>query len=168
MDEFIELLAEFNMNYSKIIDSLNRVQKFLILIGVSEDISFNIHPNILVNIDDDFDKYYKSAYSYGVDRIEQGYEMNNIQILQLQVFGRDKIFKNKSSPLLQTSKSKNSFIFKRLFSSVAIKSYIKPLKRVTKKLKNVITFDIETISVNNVQIPIAISLAYLDKGYAEE
>lgn len=69
--------------------------KYLILTGLTEDITFNIHPNILVRSDDSFNKYYKSTITYVANRMEQGYELNNIQIVQLQVFGGDKVFKNK-------------------------------------------------------------------------
>jgi hypothetical protein len=156
--------------------------KVIIVTAITYEEEFSFHHNVLITNTTTFEEYYTTVKDIIMTNYEDGDPIDVVPMFKVMVWNMDE-FKNKkikitrnatntsngfqTTPPKETGKKSSSFkqtpmnsvSSKRLFSS-----YIKPIKasKINSTVKNFATMDIETINLNNNQVPIAISIAYLN------
>jgi len=139
-------------------------KKIMIVSILSEDKTFYIHKNII--IDENTTIYnYLGKIKHGIQTFyESGYPLTTFQILEVKLWDYNILSKIKG-------KNTNNSIYKleRSFHTSSLnldnKNLISPLKTPKVVKKNAIaTLDLETVKVKNDQIVISISFSYLLEG----
>jgi len=137
-------------------------KKIMIVSILSEDKTFFIHKNIIIDENTTIFNYLDKIKHYIQTFYESGYPLTAFQILQIKLWNYEPktILKGKKN-------TQANFLhkFKRGFHFSCVnnqnKNVIKPLKtpQTVHKMK-IGAIDIETIEFNSIQIPIAISFSY--------
>jgi hypothetical protein len=137
-------------------------KKIMIVSISSEDKSFYIHKNIIIDENTTIFNYLEKIKNNIQTFYESGYPIYIFNILQVRILDYD------TPKLINRNQNyKNPFHkFKRSFYSSCIikqdnKNLIKPLKTPKTLNKELIaTIDVETIDLNNNQFPISLSFSY--------
>lgn len=131
-----------------------------------EDKTFNIHKNIIIDENTTIYEYLEKIKNSIQAFYESGYPITTFNILQVKLWDYDPQAKIKGKKTNNTIyQSRRSFHTNSLISTSKDLNFIKPLK--TPKIVNktlLATIDLETIELNNNQIPISISFSYLLDG----
>jgi hypothetical protein len=134
-------------------------KKVIIVSGIVDGNEFNFHHNILISNNTTFEEYYNNVKNIINNLYDEGYQVDVIPSFKVMVWNMDE-FSNRKIKITKDATTLNyNKISKRMFSS-----YIKPIKaqNINASTASFASMDIETISHNGIQIPIAISLAYSD------
>ena len=129
-------------------------KKVIIITAILNEGEFSYHSNVLINNKTKFNTYYNLVRDNISTLYDHGYSIDAIQFFKVRVFNMD----NLQNKHIKISKDGIKVLGNRNYSTQITKSLIKPLN-APKSIKpsNFNTMDIETIGINNVQIPIAIS-----------
>jgi len=127
-------------------------------ITTSGSAEYNFHHNILIDSTTTFNQYYKEVGEFVNHKLEHGYGYEVIEYYKVKVWNLD-IMKN--SKIKLHNKGKIDFLGYRSYSTSVTKFKksnlsISPIK-VDETIKKFSTMDIETIDINGIQTPIAIS-----------
>jgi DNA polymerase family B len=139
-------------------------KKIMIVSILSENKTFFIHKNIIIDENTTIFNYLDKIKHYIQTFYESGYPLTGFQILQIKLWNYDpktilKGKKNNQANLLH--QFKRSFHYSCVNNKDTNLNTIKPLKIPQSVHKmSITTIDIETIEFNNIQIPVAISFAY--------
>jgi hypothetical protein len=156
-------------------------KKIIIVSALVNEAEFNYHHNVLINNNTTFEEYYNSVKDIINTHYEYGYPIDIIQNFKVRVWNLD-LKENENIKITTSTIDKvknytsnsnynklnsivflkyNKFsLFKKFYSS---KSTIKPLKKGilnNEICKLISTMDVETISFDNKQIPICITICY--------
>jgi hypothetical protein len=133
----------------------------------SEEKEYFIHKNIIINNETSIDQYLSKIESSIKKLYDSGYEFSTFPIIRIKLF----ILENKKIGIKKSNLSpiyiqRRSFYNSSLINKNVNLNSIKPLKSppIFKELKGklICAMDIETINLNNNQIPIAITFSYYD------
>lgn len=140
-------------------------KKIMIVSIFSEDKTFFIHKNIIIDenttIFNYLDKIKHSIQTF----YESGYPLTAFQVLQVKLWNYERKINLKGKKITPQNTIHQ---FKRNFHNNSVKinqtELIKPLKTSKNVNKtSIATIDLETIQLNNKQIPISISFSYILK-----
>jgi len=146
-------------------DEFKKIGKKIIIVAISkDDKTFHIHKNIIIDetttVNNYLDKIKNSIQSF----YESGYPITTFNLLQV------KLWEYNPQATIKGKKAGNTIHkFRRSFHSSCIIpskiNLIKPLK-IPKNINKtfIATIDLETIEINNNQVPISISFSYYFKG----
>lgn len=134
----------------------------------NEDKTFNIHKNIIIDenttIENYLDKIKNSIQAF----YQSGYPLSTFLILEVKLWDyqpQTPIRGKKGESSNTIHKSRRSFHTSSLIAKNNNINFIKPLKIPKNINKTLIaTIDLETIELNNNQIPISISFSYVLNG----
>ena len=164
----VKLENDFNLSGKELLKSIwktlkdipewKNIPKKIILIGLhnsEENRTYFIHKNVLIEEDTTFDNYYDLVENVleNLEEIDQTTNYDQIQINIWQVKVRTTTNKNLGKRMYHTSSPVASKISCKAISPLKISSKI--------KLGIICSLDVETISINKIQIPVAISFAYI-------
>jgi len=139
-------------------------KKIMIVSIISEDKTFFIHKNIIIDENTTIFNYLDKIKHYIQTFYESGYPLTAFQILEIKLWNYEtKInLKGKNNTLGNSiHKFKRSFHHSCVNNKNTNLNTIKPLKTPQSVYKiSIATIDIETIQFNNIQIPISISFSY--------
>lgn len=133
----------------------------------SEEKEYFIHKNIIINNETSIDQYLSKIESSIKKLYDSGYEFSTFPIIRIKLF----ILENKKIGIKKSNISpiyiqRRSFYNSSLINKNVNLNSIKPLKTpsIFKELKGklICAMDIETMDLNNNQIPIAITFSYYD------
>ena len=141
--------------------------KVIIVSCIVNGQEYSFHHNVLINNDTTFEEYYNEVVKY----IDNHYDTDNfygIEVIpefKVKVWNMDN-YLNKDIKL--TKKANNIEIFnkpfKRSYSTINYNNFITPIPNIPTINENISTMDIETMEIKGKQIPIVISLAYVNSG----
>jgi hypothetical protein len=120
---------------------------------------YNFHHNVLIDSTTSFNQYYREVGEFVNHKLEHGYGYEVINYYKINVWNLD-IMKN--SKIKIVNKGKMEFLGYRNYSTSTKALTVKPKLSITpikvdKEKLPFATMDIETMNVNGVQTPVAIS-----------
>jgi hypothetical protein len=157
--------------------------KVIFPIGIIDHVQFSIHRNVLISNNTTSDKYYntieKEVKEFYIST--ESYPIESVFFIKVRVWNMD-LISNSNIKISRTTiplndrvgNKYNNTITKSINKPSNFKSFstlhpvnlgkrfyhISPLKKKNKIPDTISTLDIETVEYNNIQIPIAITLAY--------
>ena len=119
---------------------------------------FNIHHNVLINSTTTFNQYFNEISEFVNSNLEHGYGYEVIEYYKVKVWNLDLM---KNAKIKIHNKGQIEMLGYRKYSTLVPKSSnknisINPIK-VDKEKNNFATMDLETMNVNGIQTPVAIS-----------
>nr|YP_009715293.1 hypothetical protein [Russula subnigricans]QGK88099.1 hypothetical protein [Russula subnigricans] len=142
-----------------------KIGKKIMIVSIStEDRTFYIHKNIIVDENTSVYNYLEKIKNNIQTFYESGYPISTFNILQVKLWDYD--YKGRK----KISTNNSIYKFKRSFHTSCLNNkntninlnVIKPLKKPKNINKiTIATIDIETIEFNNYQLPISISFSYI-------
>ena len=141
-------------NYKSIIVSAVMFQEMR---DIANSTEYNFHHNVLFKPSTTFDQYYREIGDYVNHKLEHGYGYEVIDYYKVKVWNLDNM---KNAKIKIHNKNNIEFLGYRSYSTKALTNTsnlkISPIK--TDKGKSPFaTMDIETMNINGVQTPVAIS-----------
>jgi DNA polymerase family B len=128
------------------------------LIGDNPSLEYNLHHNVLIDSLTTFNQYFNEVGKLVNNKLDHGYSIEVIEYYKVKVWNLDLM---KNAKIKLHNKGKIDFLGYRSFStsnSLLKKGNISisPIN-VDKSTNNFATMDIETMDINGIQTPVAIS-----------
>jgi DNA polymerase type B, organellar and viral len=141
--------------YKSIILNAVMIKEITVTIGSLE---YNLHHNVLITPSTSFNEYYNEVGEIVNNKLEHGYSVEVVEYYKVKVWNLDLM---KNSKITLHNKGRIDFLGYRSFStsSCLLKKgniSISPIN-VDKSTNNFATIDIETMDINGIQTPVAIS-----------
>jgi hypothetical protein len=146
----------FGINKSII---LSAVMNKEITLGDNPSLEYNLHHNVLITPTTTFNEYYTEVGHLVNSKLEHGYSYEVIEYYKVKVWNLDLM---KNSKIKLSNKGRIDFLGYRSFSTSTIclgrkgNISISPIN-VDKSTNSFATMDIETMNINGIQLPVAIS-----------
>jgi DNA polymerase type B, organellar and viral len=146
-------------------DEFKKEGKKIMIVSISkEDRTFNIHKNIIIDENTTVNNYLEKILSSIQAFYESGYPITTFEILQVKLwdYQPQSLVRGKKGTTSNTVyQSRRSFHSSCLINKNTNLNLIKPLK-IPKNINKLLiaTIDLETIELNNNQVPISISFSY--------
>lgn len=146
-------------NVKSIILSAVMHKEMINTIGDNSSLEYNLHHNVLIDRTTTFNQYYNEVGNIVNNKLDHGYSVEVIEYYKVKVWNLDLM---KNAKIKLSNKGKIDFLGYRSFSTSPIclgrkgNISISPIN-VDKTTNNFTTMDIETINLNGVQTPVAIS-----------
>lgn len=141
-------------NFKSIILSAVMIKEITFTIGGHPSLEYNLHHNVLLTPTTTFNQYYNEVGEIVNNKLDYGYSYETIEYYKVKVWNLDLM---KNSKIKLHNKGKIDFLGYRSYSTKAKSSVAITPINVDKTTNSFATLDIETMNINGIQIPVAIS-----------